>query len=89
MTTAVVDSPKNEQALASRFVDTLVLEHPCAPEVDPVVFETTVPVRSAPRLYEHARRTRRPGRLVARWIPDPRGEQSAICIWVPQNGAEA
>ena len=53
MTTAVVDSPENEQAQAWWFLDTLVVEHRCAPEMDTVVFEMTLPVGSAPPLHVH------------------------------------
>lgn len=53
MTAAVVDSPDNEQALAWWFLDTLVVEHRCAPEMDTVVLEMTLPVGSAPPLHVH------------------------------------
>ncbi len=53
MTTAVVDSPENEQAQAWWFLDTLVVEHRCAPEMDTVVLEMTLPVGSAPPLHVH------------------------------------
>jgi mannose-6-phosphate isomerase-like protein (cupin superfamily) len=53
VTTAVVDSPHNEQALAWWFLDTLVVEHRCAPEMDTVVLEMTLPVGSAPPLHVH------------------------------------
>lgn len=85
MTTAVVDSPHIEQGLPSRFLDSLVVERRFAPGTDTVVLET-VPVGSTPALHENVRPRRRPPCLLARWVPDPRGEQSLICIWVPQNG---
>ena len=53
MTTAVVDSPENEEMLAWWFLDTLVVEHRCAPEMDTVVLEMTLPVGSAPPLHVH------------------------------------
>lgn len=28
---------------------------------------------------------RRNHRLVASWVPDPRGEQPLICIWLPDH----
>ena len=59
MTTAVVDSPDNEQGLAWWFLDTLVVEHRCAPEMDTVVLEMTLPVGSAPPLHVSCRATPR------------------------------
>ena len=53
MTTAVVDSPGNPQGLTWWFLDTLVIEHPCAPGMDTVVLEMTLPVGSAPPLHVH------------------------------------
>jgi mannose-6-phosphate isomerase-like protein (cupin superfamily) len=53
VTTAVVDSPENEQVLAWWFLDTLVIEHRCAPEMNTVVLEMTLPVGSAPPLHIH------------------------------------
>ncbi len=53
MTTAIVDSPENEQAQAWWFLDTLVVEHRCAPEMNTVVLEMTLPVGSAPPLHVH------------------------------------
>ena len=53
MTTAVVDSPENEQSLAWWFLDTLVVEHRCAPEMNTVVLEMTLPVGAAPPLHVH------------------------------------
>jgi mannose-6-phosphate isomerase-like protein (cupin superfamily) len=54
MTTAVVDSPESEQAQAWWFLDTLVVEHRCAPGMQTVVLEMTLPVGSAPPLHVHA-----------------------------------
>ena len=53
MPTAVVDSPENEDAQAWWFLDTLVVEHRCAPGMDTVVLEMTLPVGSAPALHIH------------------------------------
>lgn len=53
MTKAVVDSPQNEDAQAWWFLDTLVIEHRCAPGMDTVVLEMTLPVGSAPPLHVH------------------------------------
>ena len=89
MTTAVVDSPENEQALALWFLDNLVVEHRCAPDMGTVVLETTSPVGLTHPLHEDLRPKQRSHRLECRWVPDHRGEQSRICIWVPRTGAEA
>ncbi len=53
MTTAVVDSPGSEQAQAWWFLDTLVVEHRCAPRMGTVVLEMTLPVGSAPPMHIH------------------------------------
>ncbi len=53
MTAAVVDSPPNEQARAWWFLDTLVVEHRCAPGMDTIVLEMTLPIGSAPPLHIH------------------------------------
>jgi mannose-6-phosphate isomerase-like protein (cupin superfamily) len=53
VTTAVVDSPESGQAPAWWFLDTLVVEHRCAPHMDTVVLEMTSPVGSAPPLHVH------------------------------------
>jgi mannose-6-phosphate isomerase-like protein (cupin superfamily) len=53
MTTAFVDSPKSEQAKAWWFLDTLVIEHRCAPGMETVVLEMTLPVGAAPPLHVH------------------------------------
>jgi hypothetical protein len=66
----------------------LVVERRFAPETDTVVLET-MPVGSTPALDENVRPQQRRPCLLARWVPDHRGEQSLICIWVPQNGADA
>jgi mannose-6-phosphate isomerase-like protein (cupin superfamily) len=53
VTTAVVDSPESEQSPAWWFLDTLVIEHRSAPEMDTVVLEMTLPVGSSPPLHVH------------------------------------
>ncbi len=53
MRTAVVDSPENKEALAWWFLDTLVVEHRCAPDMNTVVLEMTLPVGAAPPLHVH------------------------------------
>jgi len=45
MTTAVVDSPENQQGLRWWFLDTLVVEHRCAPGMDTVVVTTGTALR--------------------------------------------
>ena len=53
MNTAVIDSPLNEQAQAWWFLDLLVVEHRCAPDMKTVVLEMTLPVGSSPALHVH------------------------------------
>jgi len=53
VTTAVVDSPQNEQGPSWWFLDTLVVEHRCAPQMNTVVLEMTLPVGAAPPLHIH------------------------------------
>jgi len=53
MSAPVVDSPLNEQAPAWWFLDTLVVEHRCAPGMETVVLEMTLPVGSAAPLHVH------------------------------------
>ncbi len=53
MTTAIVDSPTNAETQAWWFLDTLVIEHRCAPEMDTIVLEMVLPVDSAPPLHVH------------------------------------
>jgi mannose-6-phosphate isomerase-like protein (cupin superfamily) len=53
MTTAIVDSPQDEQAPAWWFLDLLVLEHRCAPGMETVVLEMTLPVGSSAPLHVH------------------------------------
>jgi quercetin dioxygenase-like cupin family protein len=54
VTTAVVDPPEDEQAPAWWFLDTLVVEHRCAPGMGTVVLEMTLPVGAAPPMHVHA-----------------------------------
>jgi len=53
MSNAVVDGPENEHAPAWWFLDLLVLEHRCAPGMDTVVLEMTLPVGSSAPLHVH------------------------------------
>ena len=53
MMTAVVDSPESEHAEAWWFLDTLVVEHRCAPGMATVVLEMTMPVGASPPLHIH------------------------------------
>ncbi len=53
LVTAIVDSPENEEGMAWWFLDTLVVEHRAAPDMDTVVFEMTLPVGSSPPLHVH------------------------------------
>jgi mannose-6-phosphate isomerase-like protein (cupin superfamily) len=53
MSAAVIDSPQNEQAQAWWFLDLLVIEHRCAPGMETVVLDMTLPVDSSPPLHVH------------------------------------
>lgn len=53
MSTAIVDRPETEQAQAWWFLDLLVVEHRCAPGMETVVLEMTLPVGSAAPLHVH------------------------------------
>jgi mannose-6-phosphate isomerase-like protein (cupin superfamily) len=53
MSSAVVDSPQNEHAQAWWFLDLLVIEHRCSPDMKTVVLEMTLPVGSSPALHVH------------------------------------
>ncbi len=53
MSAAVIDSPKNEKTQAWWFLDLLVIEHRCAPGMETVVLEMTLPVGSSPPLHVH------------------------------------
>ena len=89
MTTAVVEFPESDQARAWLSFDTLVVRHGTAAEIDTALPEMIPPVRSVPSLHKVVQPERRPGSLVARWVPDPRGESGLICSWVPRTGTEA
>jgi mannose-6-phosphate isomerase-like protein (cupin superfamily) len=49
----VIDSPESELAEAWWFLDLLVVEHRCAPDMTTVVMEMTLPVGSAAPLHVH------------------------------------
>jgi mannose-6-phosphate isomerase-like protein (cupin superfamily) len=51
--TAGVDSSESTQGLMWWFLDTLVVEHRCAPQMNTVVLEMTLPVGAAPPLHVH------------------------------------
>jgi mannose-6-phosphate isomerase-like protein (cupin superfamily) len=53
MTVAIVDRPDNDQTPAWWFLDLLVVEHRCAPGMQTVVLEMTLPVGSAAPLHVH------------------------------------
>ena len=53
LSTAIVDSPNNADAQAWWFLDTLVVEHRRASEMETVVLEMTLPVGSSPPLHVH------------------------------------
>jgi mannose-6-phosphate isomerase-like protein (cupin superfamily) len=53
MNAAVVDGPQNEQAQAWWFLDLLVVEHRCAPDMNAIVLEMTLPVGSSAPLHVH------------------------------------
>lgn len=89
MTTALVATPENDQMFASWSLDAIVVGHGVAPEMDTVAHEMTLPVRPAHLLHMDVLPKGRPGSLVARWVPDPLGEQGLVCLWVPQTGTEA
>ncbi len=50
---AVIDSPASEQTQAWWFLDLLVVEHRCAPDMATVVLEMTLPIGSAAPLHMH------------------------------------
>ena len=50
---AVVDGPENEKAQAWWFLDFLVVEHRCAPHMETVVLEMSLPVGSSAPLHVH------------------------------------
>jgi hypothetical protein len=89
VTTAVVEFPESDQARAWLAFGTLVVRHGTAAEIDNALPEMIPPVRSVSSLHQVVQPGKRPGSLVARWAPDPRGESGLICIWVPRTGTEA
>lgn len=50
---AVIDRPEDEQATAWWFLDLLVVEHRCAPGMETIVMEMTLPVGSSAPLHVH------------------------------------
>jgi hypothetical protein len=88
VTTAVVEFPESDQVLAWSSLDALVVGQSSASANDGLVLEMAQPVRSAPSRRGDVQADR-PGSLVARWVPDPRGETGLICTWVPGTGTEA
>jgi mannose-6-phosphate isomerase-like protein (cupin superfamily) len=53
MTAAVIDDPHSDEAQAWWFLDLLVVEHRCAPGMQTVVLEMTLPVGSSAPLHVH------------------------------------
>ena len=53
MNTAIVDRPQSDEALAWWFLDLLVIEHRCAPDMQAVVLEMTLPLGSSAPLHVH------------------------------------
>jgi mannose-6-phosphate isomerase-like protein (cupin superfamily) len=53
MSAAVIDGPGSEQAQAWWFLDLLVVEHRCAPGMETIVLEMTLPVGSSAPLHVH------------------------------------
>jgi quercetin dioxygenase-like cupin family protein len=53
MSAAVVDSPGDESTRAWWFLENLVVEHRCAPDMQTVVLEMTLPVGSSAPLHVH------------------------------------
>jgi hypothetical protein len=89
VTTAVVEFLESDQARAWLSFDTLVVRHDSTAEIDPALPEMVPPLRSVPSRHGFVQPEGRPGSLVARWVPDPRGESGLICTWVPRAGTEA
>ena len=89
MTTSVVDSPENGPGASSWFVDTLLVETRCASQMGPVGVAAILTADSAPGRHEDIRPKGRPRRVTAGWVPDPRGEQGLICVWVARTRAES
>ncbi len=53
MTAAVIDDPRSDVTLAWWFLDLLVVEHRCAPGMETIVLEMTLPVGSSAPLHVH------------------------------------
>ena len=53
MSTAVIDSPHSDQAQAWWFLDLLVIEHRCAPGMETIVLEMTLPAGASSPLHVH------------------------------------
>jgi mannose-6-phosphate isomerase-like protein (cupin superfamily) len=53
MSAVVIDGPDSEQTQAWWFLDLLVVEHRCAPDMKTVVLEMTLPVGSSAPLHVH------------------------------------
>jgi hypothetical protein len=53
MGSAVIDGPDNAHARAWWFLDTLVVEHRCAPDMETIVMKMTLPVGSSAPLHVH------------------------------------
>lgn len=53
MSAVVIDGPNNEHAQAWWFLDLLVVEHRCAPGMETIVLEMTLPVGSTAPLHIH------------------------------------
>ena len=53
MSAAVIDAPNSEHAPAWWFLDVLVVEHRCAPGMETIVMEMTLPVGSSAPLHVH------------------------------------
>ena len=53
MGTAIIDRPDGEQTQAWWFLDLLVVEHRCAPDMTTTVLEMTLPVGSSAPLHTH------------------------------------
>ena len=53
MGTAVIDTPEGEETRAWWFLDLLVVEHRCAPDMTTTVLEMTLPVGSSAPLHTH------------------------------------
>lgn len=81
MTMTVVDRPQLEDGPTERVLDSFFVAPLRASEMDSIKIETTLEV-GATLLRQHEVTPRQgEGPLIARWVTDPRGQQSRICIW--------